>query len=174
MLIIIALAVHEAAHLIAAFILNIKLDKVKITPFGFNLNADLENIGFISKLALFFAGPAANLCLYVIFKIAGYSRFADANALLAIINMVPVVPLDGGNICRSVMEIFLDMKTVCRYMIMTNTFFITCFLTIIHIQGNYLYFLLIVMALKGILEENRSLIEKNIKRKFNLIKYKRK
>ncbi len=173
MLILIALAFHEAAHLISAVILNIKFDKIKITLFGFNLNTDLEKVAFIKKLFLFSAGPACNICLFFAFKNTRYNNFADINLFLAIINMIPIVPLDGGNICKGVLEIFLNLKAVCRYMIMTNTFFIVCFLIIIHVSENYIYLLLILMGLKGILEENRYLIEKSIRKNYNLIKIKK-
>ena len=143
MLILIALASHEAAHLISSVILNIKMDKFKVTIFGFNINTDLEQVGFFKKLLLFLAGPACNIFLFLLFKNTAYNNFAQANLFLAIVNMLPVVPLDGGNICKSVLQIFLDLKSVCRYMIMTNTFFIVCFLIIIHIHEDYLFFILI-------------------------------
>ena len=173
MLIIIALSAHEAAHIISALLLRIQFEKFKITLFGFNLNADLESIVLIKKLSLFLSGPACNLLLYLIFKNTVNNEFANVNAFLAIINMIPIIPLDGGNVCKSVLEVFLDIKAVCRYMIMTNTFFIVCFLVIIHMYENYLYFLLILMALKGILEENRYLIEKSITRNYGLIRLKK-
>lgn len=170
MLILIALAAHEAAHLIFAAVLNIKMDKFKVTVFGFNINTDLEQVGFFKKLILFLSGPTCNVFLFLLFKNTVYNNFAQANLFLAIVNMLPVVPLDGGNICKSVLQIFLDLKSVCRYMIMTNTFFIVCFLIIIHIREDYLLFILIIMSLKGILEENQYLIEKSIRKKYNLFK----
>ena len=170
MLILTALAAHEAAHLISAVILNIKMDKFKVTLFGFNINTDLEQVGFFKKLLLFSAGPACNIFLFLLFKNTAYNNFAQANLFLAIVNMLPVVPLDGGNICKSILQIFLDLKSVCRYMIMTNTFFIVCFLIIIHVHEDYLFFILIIMSLKGILEENRYLIEKSIRKKYNSFK----
>lgn len=173
MLIIIALSAHEAAHIMSALLLRIQFDKFKITLLGFNLDADLENIALIKKLFLFLSGPACNLLLYFIFKNTANTEFADVNVFLAIVNMIPIVPLDGGNVCKSVLEIFLDLKAVCRYMIMTNTFFIICFLVIIHMYENYLYFLLILMALKGILEENRYLIEKSIRKNYNITRLKK-
>ncbi len=166
MLIIIALSAHEAAHLISAVILKIKFNKFKITLFGYNLNTDLDSLKLVKKIFLFLSGPACNLCLYFIFINTKYNNFADISLFLAIVNMIPIVPLDGGNICKSILEVFLNIRSVCRYMIMTNTFFIICFLVIIHMYENYLYFLLIVMALKGILEENKCLIEKSIKRSY--------
>jgi len=170
MLVLLALAAHEVAHLFSAVILKIKFDKVKITLFGFNLNADLDNIYFMKKIVLFISGPLCNACLYLGLRNTEYSNFANINIFLACINMIPIVPLDGGNICKTVLEIFLDLKSVLRYMIMTNMFFIVCFLIVIHIYRNYLYFLLIIMALKGILEENKHLLERSIKNSYSKLK----
>lgn len=170
MLILLALTAHEAAHLLCAIILGIEFNKFKITLFGFNFDAYLDHEKFYKKLILFLSGPSCNILLYLIFKNSKYNSFADINAFLAAINLVPIVPLDGGNICKSILEIFLNIKSVCRYMIMTNTFFIVCFLVIIHMYENYLYFILILMALKGIVEENQNLIEKSIRKNY-LIKF---
>lgn len=171
MLIIIALTAHEAAHLFSAVLLNIKFDKVKITLFGFTFNADLENSSFLKKIVLFVSGPVCNACLYLGFRNSNYSDFANINLFLACINMIPIVPLDGGNVFKCLFELFLDMKTLSRYMIMTNTFFIVCFISIIYIYRNYVYFLLIVMALKGIIEENRNMLEKSIRLNYRNMKY---
>lgn len=168
--IIIALAAHEIFHMFAAILLNIEFSKVKITMFGFNLNADLDKTSYIKKIILFLSGPACNLCLYFGFRNTAYFDFADINLFLAYMNMIPIVPLDGGNICKTLLEIFLETNTVSRYIIMTNTFFILCFIIIIHTYKNYLYFLLICMGLKGIVEENSRLLEKSIIIRYN--KYK--
>lgn len=167
---IIALAAHEVSHVFSAILLNVGFSKVRITLFGFNLNANLDDISYIKKIILFFSGPACNLCFYFGFKNTEYFDFANINLFLAYMNLIPIVPLDGGNICKTILEIFLEMKTVSRYIIMTNTFFILCFIIIIHTYKNYLYFLLIVMGLKGIVEENGNLLEKSIIIRYN--KYK--
>nr|WP_312575951.1 site-2 protease family protein [Sedimentibacter sp.] len=162
-LIVIALAIHEVGHLIAAIILKIKLQRIKITLFGFNLNANLENINLASKVVLFFAGPFFNLVIFFALRNTEYNGFANVNIFLASINMIPIVPLDGGNICKSMLEKIIDSSSADRYMIMTNGFFIVCFSVIMYINRNWFYFLLIIMAMRGIMEENRYLLEKNIK-----------
>ena len=172
MSLLIALAAHEIAHLFFAILLNIKFSRVKISLFGFNFDANLENISYLKKILLFFSGPACNLLLYAGIKNTEYFYFANINLFLAYINLVPIVPLDGGNICKTLMEIFLPKDTVSRYIIMTNTFFVISFITIIHIYKNYLYFLLVVMGLKGIVEENRYFLEKSIIMRYNKIKNK--
>lgn len=172
MILVVALAAHEVAHLFSAILLNIKFSSFKITLFGFNFDADFNKISHIKKIILFFSGPACNLFLYFGFKNSEYINFANINLFLAYMNLIPIVPLDGGNICKTVLEVFLDTQTVSSYITMTNAFFILCFIIIIHISKNYLYFLLIVMGLKGIVEENSQLLEKSILMRYNKYKMK--
>lgn len=167
---IIGLLAHEVFHLFVALLLNVEFSKVKITLFGFNLSADLDNVLHAKKIILFFAGPACNFFLYFGFRNTEYFDFANINLFLAYMNLVPIVPLDGGNICKTILEVFVDAKSVSRYISMTNAFFILCFIAIIHTYQDYLYFLLIVMGLKGIVDENSYFLEKSILVKYN--KYK--
>ena len=163
MTIVIALAIHEVGHLIAAIMLNIKFQRFKITLFGFNLDADLENVSLIKKIILFFAGPFFNIIVFCMLRYTKYYNFANINIFLSIVNMIPIVPLDGGNLCKAVLESILDSMAVCRYIIMTNCFFIVCFLVIMYMYKNWMYLLLIMMAVRGILDENNHLFEKSIK-----------
>jgi len=162
-LIVIALTVHEVGHLFAAIVLGIKFQRIKITLFGFNLNANLEDISLISKIILFFAGPFINLVIFIALVNTEFNDFACVNIFLACINLIPVVPLDGGNICKAILEKTLEGSSVSRYMIMTNCFFIVCFSIIIYNSRSGLYFLLIIMAIRGIIDENKYLFERSIK-----------
>lgn len=172
MKILLALAAHEIAHLFTAILLNIGFTKVKITLVGFNFNADLSKISHIKKIALFFSGPACNLSLYLGFKNTEYFDFANVNLFLAYMNLIPIVPLDGGNICKSLLEVFLDTGTAGRYITMTNSFFLLSFIIMVHKHKNFLYFLLILMGLKGLVEENRQMLEKSILVGYNKYKHK--
>lgn len=163
MTIVIALTIHEFSHLIAAFILRVKLQRIKITIFGFNLSADLEGLKLFKKILLFFSGPSLNIIVFCILRYTKYYNFARINLFLFLINMIPILPLDGGNICKSILNSILESTSVCRYMIMTNCFFIVCFLVLFYFYKNWLYILLIVMAARGIIDEERHLLEKSIK-----------
>ena len=171
MYLIIALTAHEISHLLLAILLKIEFSKIRISIFGFSFNAKLNEIRHLNKIVLYLAGPLCNLFLYISFKNTQYLEFANINLFLAYMNLIPIVPLDGGNICKTILEIFVDMNTVSRYITMTNSFFILCFITIIHTYKNYLYFLLILMGLKGVVEENSQLLEQSILVIYN--KYKR-
>jgi Zn-dependent protease len=162
----ISLAVHEAAHLFTAIILGIKFKRVKITLFGFNLNADLEGISLVKKIILFLSGPLCNYAVYYYFRDSHYTTFAEINIFLSLVNMAPVIPLDGGNICKSFLDAFLDPAAACRYIIMTNSFFIVCFLVLIYIYEYWIFFLLVIMGLRGIIDEYDHYIGLSIKRRY--------
>lgn len=166
MIIFICLTAHELAHVFTALILGIKLDKVHLTPFGFNLNIDLDRVSFIKKMILFISGPLCNYIFYIIFIPTNYTSLANINLFISCINMLPIIPLDGGNICKTLLEVYLDIESVSRYIIMTNTFFIILFMIVIYIYKYYIYFVLVVMGLKGIIDENKLLEEKIVKYRY--------
>lgn len=172
--IIISLTVHEVAHIFAAIILRIKFSKVKVTIFGFNLNANIDNTSFVKKFILFFAGPLANITLYIFFKFKGQNDLSQVNIFLAFINLIPIIPLDGGNICKSFLELFCSTTSACRYMIFTNWFFSICFLFMIYLYRNWIFLILSIMSIKGIMETNKFILEKNIKFSYNNLRSKHK
>ena len=139
------------------------MQRVKITLFGFNLNVDLDETGLMQKIILFSAGPLINISVFYALRSTEYNNFAEINKFLSLVNMIPIVPLDGGNICKSVLESFVNYSSVCRYMIMTNCFFIICFFVLIYLYRYWLFMLLILMALRGIIDEKRHLLERSIK-----------
>lgn len=164
--VVIALIIHETGHLIAVIFLGIKFRRIKITLFGFNINVDLEELSFVKKFILFFSGPLFNLLMCFASAERGYVEFADINRFLFCANLMPVMPLDGGNICKSVLEAFLDKERVCRYMLFTNMFFIACFAASAVVFRGYVYIVLIVMALSGMREEKKLMLERDIRRSF--------
>lgn len=174
MAIFIALCVHEIGHIIAAIILRIKYERVKITVFGFNLKADIRNVTTLRKVVLFIAGPFFNIVCYFIFLSTKYMEFAQMNLFLSLVNLFPIMPLDGGNICKAMMESRVGDISICRYMIMTNSFFVICFVVIIYVSKNYLFLLLILMAFNGIIKENEYMMEKSIHYSYSKLKRKNK
>lgn len=174
MAVFVALCIHEIGHIIAAIILKIKYERVKITLLGFNLNAHTDNVPTLNKIILFFAGPMFNIVCYLIFLDSRYIEFAEMNLFLSLMNLFPIVPLDGGNICKSILQSRVGYISTCRYIIMTNTFFIICFVIIIYISKNYLFLLLILMALNGIVKENDIMVEKRIRHSYKSLSRKSK
>lgn len=102
-----ALLIHEAAHLLAASALGVEISSVELTPFG--CVAEAEGLYFMNgakEVVVAAAGPAANILVSALLMLAKdggdmsayMSFFLAANISLAAMNLLPVLPMDGGRV----------------------------------------------------------------------------
>jgi stage IV sporulation protein FB len=103
---LISVVFHELGHILVAANLGIRTTEVELMPFGgvarFNriLGSDPAR-----EAAVSLAGPTNSLVLLMVGLL--FSRYGwgitlmEANVLLLFVNMLPVLPLDGGRILRS-------------------------------------------------------------------------
>lgn len=103
-----ALLIHESAHALCAYALGVRVEQIELMPFGGAVRLE----GFSTLLgwrgaAIAAAGPLANLL--VIMSCATLVRYeictpetlralVDCNAALMLLNLLPVLPMDGGRI----------------------------------------------------------------------------
>lgn len=151
--------IHEMAHIAVARLYGLKIDSVGILPVGFVGRIKKYSVLPLHKeIMLYSSGPAANLILAM--AAACYSRqypnmnnmliedLVSLNTILALINLVPVLPLDGGRIAAAVLSLkvgFIKLfraygnisKVVCATMLMPS--FLVCIFT-----GNFSYFVVCV------------------------------
>lgn len=118
--------IHELTHLLAGILLKMKVKRISIMPLGFsvefavaeeNYNKKIlkSNILEIKRIVIAIAGPLINLiiCLvasnlniqYELKNMIIYSNF-----LIAIFNLLPIYPLDGGRIIKSILCIYTGRK----------------------------------------------------------------
>ena len=100
---------HECAHAFAAAKLGYKLDAIVLMPFGAIIDGDLRGISFKDEIYVALCGPLCNLItaaffvalwwlaptLYAFTDTACYTSLA-----IALINLLPAYPLDGGRIFK--------------------------------------------------------------------------
>ena len=105
--IVLSLSLHEAAHAMAAKRLGVPVDSVEIQPFGFVARLDTRPLSPADSAAVFAAGPVASLCLaafsaLIESKSTAYASMklgmTEYNLLIAAVNLIPAVPLDGGRL----------------------------------------------------------------------------
>ncbi len=114
-----AFIVHEIAHIIIAKLIRCPISHITLMPFGVSIF--IENTmanDTVQLLALHTAGPFANITLYSLFYALGthsssllFLQIAYVNGILSIISLLPIIPLDGSNILRTLLRIKLNERT---------------------------------------------------------------
>lgn len=103
---------HELAHILVATLLNKKLKKVFVSICGMTAYFKYEYMNknrwyYVKDFLVFIAGPVANLIMAFVFK---ENTFVfEINIFLAILNLLPIYPLDGFNSIRAILRcIFIN------------------------------------------------------------------
>lgn len=95
------MTLHEMAHLVASLCIGLKPESITIAPFGIQLRLKSRLIcSAADELILYAAGPLVNGALALLCAYAGYEQLYRLNMSLFIMNLLPVMPLDGGMIVR--------------------------------------------------------------------------
>lgn len=99
--------IHELGHSLAAEKYGYRINKITLTPFGAVAFGDVRGLKFYDEIFIALAGPLVNLATGLTFtafwwifpEIYPFTEVAaQANFSLAIINLIPAYPLDGGRI----------------------------------------------------------------------------
>ena len=105
---------HELAHLTIALLFFYVLENFKFSLSGvcielkkkrFDLKGNKRlKIENIEEIILYLAGPISNIILAYIFN--NNKMICEINIAFAIINLLPIFPLDGYNILDNLLELF--------------------------------------------------------------------
>ena len=100
---LVAAALHECGHILAAKLCRIPLVQMKLGIFGATLTTDRSLCSYGKEIILAAAGPLTNLLCFALCCISDAKSeaaelFALASLVLAILNLLPIRELDGGRI----------------------------------------------------------------------------
>ncbi len=107
---LVALTVHEAAHALAARAVGQRFESIEVMPFGGVAQMDTSlslRPGQEAVIAL--AGPVASALMALLAAACGISgsvvqAFLRVNTVLALTNLMPALPLDGGRALRAALS----------------------------------------------------------------------
>lgn len=151
---IIFITLHEIAHLVVGMICGLKPKVFAINPLGVSLEFYIyKSKKSIRKIITYFAGPIFNLLVALILIPFSFDedlkmKIVYTNLLLAIFNLIPIMPLDGGKIMKEILVKCWGNKDATIFM-NKLTKAILCFMTIFYSIAilklkNFAIFLLIL------------------------------
>ena len=113
-------AIHEYGHYLASEKAGYKLNKITLMPYGAIISGDLSGLSYKDECKIALAGPLTNaiialLCVALWWFIPDVYPYTElivlANASIAIINLLPAYPLDGGRFLYATLCLIMKRKT---------------------------------------------------------------
>lgn len=107
-LIFVSLLIHEMGHLIAAKLLGLRVSSCVIMPYGGELTiAGSYAVRRKKRFIVALAGPFATFCLLLVafvLPVAGADFLMRIQIVLLLMNLLPFLPLDGGQAICAMIE----------------------------------------------------------------------
>lgn len=138
--------IHEIGHLVTGLIIGMKPEKLEIMPFGITVSFKIKpqeynkkikkgNLLEIKKIIVAIAGPLTNFLIILIaskmnIEITQYLIIVYTNFLIMIFNLLPIYPLDGGRILKSILHIYFGRRKSEKYINIISKITV-CILTLI-------------------------------------------
>ncbi len=159
--------IHELGHYYVAKYCGYKLSKFSLSPYGVSLSYYGQTLEQKDEIYIALAGPVVNLAVALItvafwwmfptFYLVSYN-FVEVNLIIALTNLLPAFPLDGGRVFVSLFSNIVERRKALKITIIFNVvlsvmffilFFVFCF-----INFNPTYLLFAVFLTMGVLDLN--------------------
>ena len=110
---VLAVTVHELGHVAALMLCGAEIYGLRMEACGLALRCASPE-GAVRTIAAALAGPAAGVGLFYILRGVGYPEGADLSLLYACVNLLPVLPLDGGRALQAAAAAWMGERTAER------------------------------------------------------------
>ena len=162
---LLAILIHEVGHYFVARALGYHLSKFSLSPYGVSLSYYGEEIDERDDVLIALAGPLSNIAsvflCYSLWWVCPatfniLAPLASVSLVIALFNLLPCYPLDGGRVFVNLSSKFLERKRAVRLTYVFNLlfaiFFFVIFVILCFVDFNPTYLLFSVFLILGLLD----------------------
>lgn len=135
---------HELSHIVVAMFFGKKIEKIKLSIAGVCVTFNNGELEIVKNLIVYIAGPIANICLAIMFY--NIEFIFEINIFLALLNLMPIYPLDGYNI----LSLFFCKRIIknIEFIFLSLLFLISFFILIMNFNPSLFIFFVYIMLIK--------------------------
>lgn len=174
-----ALIIHEMGHAVIAQYFKNELTLLSFMPYGAVMNLKNESMDARQEILVALAGPIVNIiacgCVIIlwwlfpiVYNFSYY--FCVASFVTAILNLIPIIPLDGARVILAVSSLFRKRLKVYKFLkwltiAVSILFFIMFFVSLCN-EINFSFALFSIFIFIGVFDGEDSIYIKNYMSKF--------
>lgn len=125
---ILVLLIHEVFHVIFIKAFNQKINNFELTAFGGMMKINVKTSS-LKEVLIYSGGIIGNIIFLLLLKLINIPNdkfIYKYNILMIIVNILPIVPLDGSNILRIILEkVFPTRKALKLHFFISVSFLIS-------------------------------------------------